>query len=142
MRRSIWSAAAAAFLAVAGSVVAQAPATPPTPADAPPTTVSPVTVVAPRPLPPGPPRLELYEQRGFEGGGVILVGSERNLLTRGFSDRARSARVFGSAWQVCNGPDFAPPCAVLSQDSSFLGELQLSQRVSSARPLVSSAPAR
>lgn len=140
MRSSLRSAAAAiAFIGAASASGAQPPAVGP---DAPSTTVAPVTVTAPRPRPPGPPRLELYEGRDFEGGGVILVQPSPNLLTRGFSDRARSARVFGSPWQICNGPDFAPPCAVLTEDAGFLGELQLSQRVSSARPLASSPPSR
>ena len=147
MRISLSGAAALLLaltaVAASGQTALQAPA-PAVPDASPvaPTTVAPVTVIGRRPLPPGPPRLELYEGRDFAGNGVFLVEPSPNLMARGFSDRARSARVFGTAWQVCNGPDFAPPCVTLEADSPFLGEFQLSERVSSARPLASAAPAR
>lgn len=151
MRISIAGLAALCLVAGAGPSYAQSPSFPPSaasstpPVGEQPTVVAPVTVTAPRPVPPlqpGPPRLELYEGRDYAGGGVILVEPSANLLARGFSDRARSARVFGVPWEVCNGPDFTPPCAVLRQDSAFLGEVQLSERVSSARPLAQAPSGR
>ena len=114
------------------SVVGAQP--PPPPDEQGSTTVQGVTVTARRPQD-GPPRLELYEGRDFEGGGVIIVEATSNLLTRGFSDQARSARAIRGAWQLCNGPDYTPPCIVLSSDQPFLGDDQLSERVSSVRPL-------
>lgn len=123
--------------ATAAGLWTSAAAAQPVPPPIPPVTVDSVTVTAARPAPPpSGPRLELYEERDLAGAGVILVRESPNLLHRGFSDRARSARAFGS-WQVCAGPNFEGPCATLDGDTPFLGSVDLSERISSARPLVS-----
>lgn len=121
-----------AVLAVAVATGLCAPAAGQVPPPPPPTSteVSPVTVIGRRP---GETRLELYEGRDLGGGGVILVGPEQNLLSRGFADRARSARAFG-AWELCDGADFRPPCRVVQGEVAFLGSVELSQRVTSVRP--------
>lgn len=131
MRLVFGAVAAAAVAGVCGPSLAQSRAAPPqVPPD-----VAGVTVTARRPLPaPVGPRLELYEQRDLGGAGVILVQAERSLLTRGFADRARSVRAFGS-WEVCDGPDFRGLCRRVEGDVGFLGEVGLSERVASARPV-------
>ncbi len=123
MRRTVLAVAAATTLCAPAA--GQVPLPPPTS-----TEVSPVTVVGRRP---GEARLELYEGRDLGGGGVIVVAPERNLLSRGFADRARSARAFG-AWELCDGADFRPPCRVVRGEVLFLGSVELSQRVTSVRP--------
>lgn len=133
MLKSSTALFAGVTLALGSGASAQAPTQP---QSAPSTTVSGITVTAPRLQPQsGPPRLELYDQRDFGGGGIIVVQATPNLLTRGFSDHARSARAVRGDWQLCNGPDYTPPCTVLRGDQPFLGDVQLSERISSARPL-------
>jgi len=132
MRAVCMTVAGAIVASACGSVSAQ-PGRDPTPQEIPPVTVSPVTVIGRRPVQPTAPRLELYEERDLGGAGVILVRPAPNLMTRGFADRARSARAYG-AWELCDGPDFQPPCRVVDGDEPFLGSTRLSERISSARP--------
>lgn len=84
--------------------------------------------------PPGRSGIVLFERVGFRGAEVTLDESTPSLRVLAFNDRARSVRILGGAWQVCEDAFFNGTCRLLTRDSADLGELGLAARISSLRP--------
>ena len=84
-------------------------------------------------------RIALYDNNGFGGRGVTLQNDIGNLDQIGFNDRANSAVIEGSTWQLCEHADFQGSCITVAPgrypDLGALGG-----RISSAR-MVANAPA-
>ncbi len=78
--------------------------------------------------------LTFYEREGFEGRTFRAARQIGNLERFGFNDRASSAIVAGSRWEVCEDARFRGRCVVLrpGRYASFR-EMGLNDRVSSAR---------
>jgi uncharacterized protein YcfJ len=80
--------------------------------------------------------LTLYERNDFRGQAVVLQGSAPNFRDFGFNDRASSLVVSGQPWEVCRDTGFEGRCVVLGPGRyRSLGELDLNDRLSSARPV-------
>lgn len=78
-------------------------------------------------------RIELFDNPGFRGDSLILTDAAPDLRAR--SDRAGSVRVYGGAWELCDGERFRGHCATISDDVPDLKRVGLRDKVSSARPL-------
>ncbi len=76
----------------------------------------------------------LYEHDGFRGRTLRADRSVSNLERLGFNDRASSAVVRGSSWEVCEDARFQGRCVVLRPGRySSLREMGLNDRISSVR---------
>jgi uncharacterized protein YcfJ len=83
-------------------------------------------------------QITFYEGEGFRGQVFTTNQTVNDFERRGFNDRASSAVVGSGRWEVCDDAQFGGNCVVLRQGSyGSLGELN--NRVSSARPVSSSA---
>src|SRR6516165_1307072 len=105
----------------------------------------PVPPVVAHPAPPPPPapsrvRIVLYDGFNFAGQSLTLDQLEDNFERLGFNDRARSAIVYGTSWELCLDEQFRGPCQVYppGRHASLGGGLD--GEVSSARPLAPPPP--
>ncbi len=81
-----------------------------------------------------------YEAENFSGQPITVNGTDADLRTRGFNDRARSAVVEGAAIEVCRDINFSGGCTVFNPGRyATLGEW--GARISSIRPVAAAAPA-
>ncbi len=85
--------------------------------------------------PPAPmrARLVLFDDTGFRGRSFVVTDATAAL--RAFGDRARSAKIYGGAWELCDSDRFRGRCVMLSESAPDLGRVGLGERVSSARPV-------
>ncbi|WP_269714652.1 beta/gamma crystallin-related protein [Caulobacter sp. NIBR2454] len=88
----------------------------------------------PGPQPGGAPRLLLFSEPNFRGQQVEIYEPTTNLSSRGFNDRAMSARTIGR-WQVCEDRDYGRRCETLYGDFGDLGILGMNRLITSARPI-------
>jgi len=79
------------------------------------------------------PRLVLFDHIGFSGQSYVVTGPQPVL--RALNNRAGSVKVYGGAWQLCDGPNFTGRCFVVESTQTDLGRLLLRDRVSSVRPV-------
>lgn len=86
------------------------------------------------PRPGDPPMLILFSEPNFRGQRVEVFDTVGNLSSRGFNDRAMSARAIGR-WQVCEDRDFGRRCEMLAGDFGDLGIVGMNRLITSARPL-------
>ncbi len=80
-------------------------------------------------------RITLFEGYDFSGPRITFEHEEADLRGTGFSNRARSARLEGGAWELCDGAGFTKTCRVLRHDENDLGVIGLDSLVTSLRPL-------
>jgi hypothetical protein len=73
----------------------------------------------------------LYSDEVVRGQSMTITGAVPSL--GGFNDRARSIRITGGAWELCEDSDYRK-CRVVDRDWSNLASIDLSRRVSSVRP--------
>jgi len=86
---------------------------------------------APAPM---PAQITFYEHDGFQGQSFSTDKEVRNFERFGFNDRASSAVVFGTRWEVCEDTRFSGRCVVLRPGRyPSLGAMGLNDRVSSVR---------
>ena len=79
-------------------------------------------------------QITFYQQESFQGRSFTTQKRVGNLENFGFNDRASSAVVAGSRWEVCDGVRFEGNCAILRPGQySSLASLGLNNRISSAR---------
>jgi hypothetical protein len=78
-----------------------------------------------------PGTVVLYSDELFRGQSMTITGAVPSL--GGFNDRARSVRVTGGAWELCEDSDYRK-CRVVDRDWSNLSSIDMSRRVSSVRP--------
>ena len=82
----------------------------------------------------------LYEREGFRGQSFTAEQPVRNLERYGFNDRASSAVVLGSRWEVCEERRFEGRCVILRPGRyGSLNAMGLNNSISSARSLSSDA---
>ena len=87
-----------------------------------------------------PGQLTLYEHDGWEGQSFIVNQRVANLDRSGFNDRASSATVLGTRWQVCQDMRFEGRCVVLRPGRyPSLASMGLNDRISSVRPIDANA---
>ena len=78
-------------------------------------------------------RVVLYDRTNFRGQSRDITFSLSNIGYVG--DNARSARVYGGTWELCDGENFTGQCRVVSANVSNLSSIRLNNRVRSARPI-------
>lgn len=78
-------------------------------------------------------RIVLYDGRNFTGASRTVDGASQVLL--GFGNRAQSVRVYGGAWELCDGTQFSGRCITVANDVQDLGRLGFSNMAQSARPV-------
>ena len=85
-------------------------------------------------------QVTFYESEGFQGRSFTTQQSNVNNFERsGFNDRASSAVVVGSRWEVCSDRRFGGDCMILRPGRyPSLASLGLNDRISSARAVSSS----
>ena len=76
-------------------------------------------------------RLVLYDRTNYRGDARDVSASSADLGAIG--DRARSVRVYGGTWELCEGVFRNPRCVTVSQDVPDLNRLGLGNGVASAR---------
>jgi hypothetical protein len=79
------------------------------------------------------PRLVLFDDVGFRGQSFVLNAADPAL--RALGNRARSAKVYGGDWELCDGDRFRGHCATVGNGVADLGRLGLRDKISSARPV-------
>lgn len=81
-------------------------------------------------------QVTLFEHDDFGGRSVQLRGEAADFAGFGFNDRASSLLVQGGMWEVCQDRAFRGTCVVLRPGRyRSLSEINLNDRVSSARPM-------
>lgn len=81
-------------------------------------------------------QVTFYSREGFHGEKFSTDRTVRNFDRAGFNDRAASATVRGSDWQVCQDEQFGGRCAILRPgDYPSLAAMGLEDEISSARPV-------
>jgi hypothetical protein len=85
------------------------------------------------PPPPMRPRLVLFDDTGFRGRSFVVDTMTPTL--RALSNRAGSAKVYGGAWELCDGAGFRGRCQTVGDSVPDLARIGLRDRVSSARPV-------
>jgi Beta/Gamma crystallin len=79
-------------------------------------------------------QVTLYQQESFQGRSFTTQKRIGNLEQYGFNDRASSAVVVGTRWEVCDDARFQGNCAILRPGRyPSLASLGLNNRISSAR---------
>lgn len=79
-------------------------------------------------------QVTFYEREGFEGRSFGTEQQVKNFERQGFNDRASSAVVSGSRWEVCEDAGFKGRCVVLRPGRyPSLTAMGLNDRVSSVR---------
>jgi hypothetical protein len=76
-------------------------------------------------------RMVLYSEENFRGSTYTITGPTSSIGS--YNDKARSVRIDGGTWDLCEDIDFGK-CRTVDRDLSNLSGLGLSKRVSSARP--------
>ena len=76
-------------------------------------------------------RLILFDRANYRGDSRDIEGTSTNLGEVG--DRARSVRVYGGAWELCDGPGRNGLCVTVTEDVPDLHRLGLRRGVTSAR---------
>jgi uncharacterized protein YcfJ len=85
-------------------------------------------------------QVTFYEGDGFRGRAFTADTTVWNFERYGFNDRASSAVVERGRWEVCEDARFEGRCVVLRPGSyDSLGRMGLNNRISSVRPVSSSA---
>jgi beta/gamma crystallin len=84
-------------------------------------------------FPPVRGRLVLFDDFWFSGRSFIVTNMTPSL--RALGNRARSAKVYGGAWELCDGDRFQGRCEIITDSMPDLGRLGLRDRVSSVRPV-------
>jgi uncharacterized protein YcfJ len=88
---------------------------------------------APAPM---PTEVRFFEREGFDGRSFATGQTIPNFNRFGFNDRASSAIVVGTAWEVCEDVRFSGRCVVLRPGRyPSLESMGLNNRVSSVRVL-------
>ena len=79
-------------------------------------------------------QVTFYQQESFQGRSFTTDKRVGNLERFGFNDRASSAVVVGTRWEVCDAARFEGNCAILRPGRyPSLTSLGLNNRISSAR---------
>ena len=83
-------------------------------------------------------QLLLFRERDFRGRSVAIDGPRRSLP--GLFSQARSLRVRGGVWEVCESPGFEGRCLTVSSDVADLASIGLPNFVGSVRPRAGPTP--
>ncbi len=85
-------------------------------------------------------QVSFYEQEGFQGRSFVTQRQVANFERFGFNDRASSAFVQSSRWEVCEDVRFGGNCVVLRPGRyPSLAAMGLNDRVSSVRAIGANA---
>jgi Beta/Gamma crystallin len=76
-------------------------------------------------------RLVFYDRANYRGDARDIASNSANLGAVG--DRARSVRVYGGTWELCEGVLRSPRCITVTEDVPDLHRLGLRNGVTSAR---------
>jgi hypothetical protein len=77
--------------------------------------------------------IELFDQPGFNGRSRAFSGDIGNLDFEGFNDAARSVRISGGAWELCEHADFGGRCIRIDRNEPDLSRIGFSATASSFR---------
>ena len=83
--------------------------------------------------PPMRPRLVLFDDTGFRGRSFVV--DDMTPALRALGNRARSAKAYGGAWELCDGDRFRGHCETVVDSLPDLARIGLRDKVSSARPV-------
>ena len=86
-----------------------------------------------QPYPPMRSRLVLFDGVWF--GGRSLAVMDMSPALRGSGNHARSVKVYGGAWELCDGDQFHGHCVTVVDSVPDLARIGLQYRISSARPV-------
>ncbi|MGP1275162.1 MAG: beta/gamma crystallin-related protein [Caulobacterales bacterium] len=78
--------------------------------------------------------LMMFSEPNFGGEARMIIANTDNFNSIQFNDRARSLRVLGGDWIVCEHANFAGRCETLDNEVSDLRRLGLDRTISSASP--------
>jgi hypothetical protein len=81
--------------------------------------------------PPPRPHLVLFDAIDFRGESLVVYDNTPAL--RGFVNRAGSVKVYGGAWQICDGIDFWGRCEMVTGNVADLARLGFRNKISSVR---------
>ena len=82
---------------------------------------------------PLPPRIVLFDAPGYAGKSVAMSGASENLGSWG--NKTGSVKVYGGAWELCDGDRFRGKCQTVTDSVADLSVLNLKDKVSSLRPV-------
>jgi len=86
------------------------------------------------PVPSQGSQIVFYESEGFQGRTFSADTPVNDLRRAGFNDRASSAVVSGSRWEVCDNTEFGGSCRILRPGQyPSLSAMGLNDRISSVR---------
>jgi hypothetical protein len=83
--------------------------------------------------------MTIFSGPDFRGGQLTLSGELSNFEQSGFNDRSESIVVRSGRWEVCSDANFAGYCTILGPGEYGVLREPLARRISSARPLASTA---
>lgn len=78
--------------------------------------------------------ITFYENENFTGRTLHTDRAAENFVNRGFNDRARSAIVEGSGWEVCVDINYMGGCTLL-KPGRYPSLRSLASQISSTRPV-------
>ena len=78
-------------------------------------------------------RMVLFDTVEFGGQAFTLADTSMSL--RALNNRAGSVKVYGGAWELCDGDRFQGHCATVTSSVSDLTRIGLRDKVRSARPV-------
>jgi uncharacterized protein YcfJ len=85
-------------------------------------------------------QIDLYENDAFQGRSISASAPMADFRGNGFNDRASSAVVTGSRWEVCENAGYAGRCIVLRPGQyASLAAMGLNDRISSVRAVATDA---
>jgi uncharacterized protein YcfJ len=94
-----------------------------------------------RPQPAVASQIDFYENEGFKGRSFTTALPLADFRASGFNDRASSAVVTGSGWEVCQNTGYSGPCVVLKPGQyPSLAAIGINNRISSARAAAAPTP--
>ena len=81
-------------------------------------------------------QVSLYEDDNFAGREVVVSGSQANLMSQGFNDKASSVIVRRGRWQLCTDAEFRGHCLTLGPGAyPSLSRMGMNDQLSSVRDL-------
>jgi hypothetical protein len=80
-------------------------------------------------------RLVLYDRPNYRGDARDVLASSTNLGSIG--DQARSAKVYGGTWELCEGAFRNARCVTLTEDVPDLRSVGLRSGVTTVREIAS-----
>jgi hypothetical protein len=85
------------------------------------------------PHPPMSSRLVVFDDINYRGQAAVLTGPNGSM--RAHNNRISSVKVYGGAWEVCDGLEFKGRCRTITSNIPDLRSAGMQDIISSARPV-------